>query len=332
MKRVVGSWSALLFLVACSGNDAHVVDHRTPGGASSPPGQTPVDPGAPAGGGGGSGTGAPAAPPPPAAPDGPWPGSNVIFLPWPQQRSLSNPSWGAMLNDLVQHVPTIYGNQYDEPSDPIAWGQIATIGIDGHLRTYVNPYGASGKNAVGVYVTKDRMAFVLEPAIKLAKVLPYVPPSLRGALFADSMQNATQDWNDTPTYVLDEWTTYVNAAEVAVELGTSGAWTAPRSGAVDGALEFTIYVLALVQAVDDLAGATYADTTQLHEFVAWNAERALGLYAAGAALPVFASSSGAALAAGWKSNADAAGLRNFARKIYGGKYCTKVLGITPATE
>jgi hypothetical protein len=328
-------------LLACSGNDARIPKRNLGTGA---------DPTSPAGGPGGGGSGADGAEGAAGAPgagsgtgagsgagssspadDGPWPGSQVIFLPFAAQRAMSNPAWGAALTDLVQHVPPIYGGQYDEPADPIAWGEIATIGIDGHLRVYVNPYAASGQAANGFYVMKDRMAFVLEPAVTLTQALSYVPASLEGALYASSLSPGVADWDATPTYVLDEWITQTNGAEVAVELGTSGAWTAPRH-ALDGALELTLDALALAAATEALDPTYFAAEPQLRELVAWNAERALGLYRAGVALPVYASPDAAALYAAWKTSADASGLRNFARRAFGAKFCTKVLDIAAAME
>ncbi len=316
-------------LVGCSGDDARV-PKRLVGGTPGSGGESGEVPGSATGST--PATPAPVAPPAPPPVDGPWPGSGVVFLPFPAQRARSNPAWGAMLTDLAQHVPPMYGAQYDEPGDPIAWGEIATIGIGGYLRGYENPYASSGKNANGFYVTKDRMAFVLEPGLTLTKVLSYLPSGIRGPLYGNYMAGAVGDWDATPSYVLDEWITFTNGSEVAVELGAAGKWTSPRPDAIRDTLEFTIYGLALAAATEANDPTYYAAEPQLRELVAWNAERALGLYRAGSALPVFASPDNDALYAAWTTSEDGIPLRNFARRAFGAKYVTKVLGIGATPE
>jgi hypothetical protein len=260
---------------------------------------------------------------------GPWPGSSLVILPFAVQKQASGAGWGTALTDIVRHIPTTYGTQYDVPQDFIAWGDVGTLGIDGHLRIYQN---VTGQRANGFYLMKDRFALVVEPpTTRVTSVAPYVPASLRGSRFQSYLVDQAVTWDDTPTFILDQWNCETNGSEVAVELGTAGSFATPRDG-VSGALEFTVYSLALGLAVENLDASYLATYTQFREFLAWEAERAMGLYRAGAVLPSLASTTQDAYYAAWKTSADGKALRNFARRTFDAAYVTKVLEIAAATE
>lgn len=318
----------LLLATACSGNDAWIRrPYESPAGADAPPAH-------PTGGGSGNGT-------KPRSVDGgsdggddggPWPGSDVILLPFGQQKTANVAQCGAVLTDLAQHLPSMYGTQYDLPTDCIAWGEALTIGIDSHVTSYLNPYAAKGVAAGGFYVTKGQMAFVVEPAAtKLSDVAPHVPASLHGPTFQRNLVDAVADFDSMPTELLDEWVLQTNGADVAVELGAAGMIASPRDG-VSGALELTIYALAFGATVEAIEPAAWKTSKQLVEFLAWHAQRAMTLYRTGAAMAPYTAASQAALYAAWKTSADAKPLRNFARRTFGGAYVTKVLEIGGATE
>lgn len=318
-----------LALAGCGGDDAAPLlrSHETDG--TMPP------PAAPSGGPTSASPAPPPAPAPaptpttPPVPMAPWPGSQLQFLTFPAQKMASGASWGTALTDIVRHLPSSYGNQYDFPDDRITWGHETTHGINSHVRNSLN---TTGKRANGFYLMKDRAALVVEPPTTLlANVGTYVPASLRGSRYKTYLVDQVSGWNDTPTYVYDEWVAYTNGSEVGVELAKSGSWTEWRDG-VAGTLEFTIYALALGLAVETKDAAYFASYTQFREFLAWNAERAMNLYRAGAVLPVFAWTTQDNYYTAWKTSADAIPLRNFARRTFGEAYCTKVLEITAAKE
>lgn len=251
------------------------------------------------------------------------------MLPFGPQKSAGAAGWGSALTDIVRHLPSSYGHQYDFPDDRITWGHETTHGINSYLRNYLN---GTGKKANGFYLMKDRYALVVEPpTVRLADVGPYVPASLRGSRYQTYLVQQVSGWDDTPTYVFDEWVAYTNGSEVGVELAKGGSWTTWRDG-VAGTLEFTVYALALGLAVEKLDAAYSTSYPQFREFLAWSSERAMNLYRAGSVLPVFAWATQDAYLAAWKTEADAVPLRNFARRAFGGVYCTKVLEIGPAAE
>jgi len=249
-------------------------------------------------------------------------------LPFAVQKAGAGATWGTALTDIIRHLPTSYGTQYDFPDDRITWGHEVTHGINSHLRNYLN---VTGKKANGFYLMKDRFTLVVEPAVLLANVGPLVPASLRGSRYQTYLVDQVSGWNDTPTYVFDEWVAYTNGSEVGVELATSGSWTTWRDG-VAGTLEFTVYALALGLAVETLDPTYFKGYANFREFLAWNTERAMNLYRAGAVLPAFTWATQDAYYAAWKTSPDGATLRNFARRTFGAAYCTKVLAIAAAKE
>jgi hypothetical protein len=334
---VIGGVTALATLGACSGDYARVrgtssdgtlpAPGATGGGGGSGSGSATNGNGATGGSGGGSGAGADGGAD--SAVTGPWPGSNLAMLPWSVQKMASGAGWGSVLTDIVEHIPTTYGTQYDVPDDLVAWGVVGTLGIDSHLRVYEN---VTGQRADGFYLLKDRFALVVEPPkTKVSDVAAYVPASLRGSRFQSYLVDQAATWNDTPTFILDQWNCETNGSAVAVELATAGAFATPRDG-VSGALEFTVYSLALGLAVETLDTSYFTTYAQFREFLAWEAERAMGLYRAGAALTSLAAATQDAYYAAWKTSADGKALRNFARRTFGAAYVTEVLEIAAATE
>ncbi|MBX3209392.1 MAG: hypothetical protein KF764_30445 [Labilithrix sp.] len=315
---------ATLGVPACSGDSAQMIPLPV-GGASATEPSPRGDGGAPTSASGVADAGAGAAD---AGPDAPWPGSQVLFFTFPEQRQGTHPSWGAALTDLVRHLHPTY-SQYDYPSERITWGQQVSFGISSHLRF---AYNVTGKPANGFYVMKDRATLVVEPAIRLEDVAPRVPASLRGPRYQPYLVTPTRDWNDTPTFVLEEWVSFTNGSEVGVGLVAEGLWGTTTRDAVGGTLELTVYALAFGRAVDELDPTYFTKNPLTREFLAWNAERAMGLYAEGMKVPAFADGANEAYRATWTKAADAAPLRNFARQLFGASYCVKVLGISAAKE
>lgn len=264
-----------------------------------------------------------------AGAEGPWPGSQVFFFHFPAQKQASHPSWGTALTDIVRHLHPTYGSQYDYPDDRITWGTLVSHGISSHLRF---AYNVTGKPANGFYVMKDRATLVVEPAIHLADVAPRVPASLRGARFQSAVVGPVKDWNDMPTFILEQWIASTNGSEVGIDLVEQGLWGTTTRDAVGATLELSVYALAFGLAVEQLAPTYFGQNPLTRELLAWNIERAMGVYAEGSKLAPFANAAQQDYATKWKTATDAAPLRNFARRLFGGTFCVKVLGIAAANE
>ena len=120
----------------------------------------------------------------------------------------------------------------------------------------------------GFYVTQGRGVVLKEPRISKSIVAGYVPATLRGPRFNLYLINQTE-WNDTPTYILDEWVAYVNDARVGAE-----EKVADRTDAMFGTLEFSVYATALAMAVKERDPDYWKSNEQFRNFLIWHLHEA----------------------------------------------------------
>jgi hypothetical protein len=312
--------------VACgiSGPAGNKDDDDGEGGSQG--GGGPSGPGA--GGSGGTSTGQPSGGSAGAGATGPggeggsgFPEGNVEWFDWPSQQSRSGSAWGSALTDIANHLPSSYGTTYDDP-DLVTFGHETSHGIHAHLRNYEN---TTGEQANAFYVLDDKAALVVEPNITKSAVAAYVPPSLRDFRYSTYVTGAP-DWDDTPLYLWDEWNAYVNGAAVGVNRVEEGVW---NEGWRDqsGNLEFVVYAMAVGMAVSELDPGYFTSYAQFREFLKWNTERAMALFAQHQSMPEFETESVAQYYDTLKTSADAEDLRTFIRTTYGDAWASSVMGL-----
>lgn len=243
---------------------------------------------------------------------------------WTSQHTASNAAWGAQLTDIIRHLPRSYGDTYAD-SDLVTYGHETTHGINSHLR---NNFNTTGRRANGFYCLNDRGVIIAEPNMRKSAVAAYVPASLRGSRFSLYI-SGSPDWDDTPTYVFDEWVSYTNGSEVGVGLARAGLWRYGWRDAVAGSLEFTVYALALGMAVEARDPTYFRDNTAFRSFLAWNARRAMDLFRAGSVMESFRWDTQDSYYRALRESPDAEALREFARRTYGRAWAAEVLGVAP---
>jgi hypothetical protein len=258
------------------------------------------------------------------------PGEHVSWFSYPvQQPSKSGASWGKALTDIAQHLPSKYGDTYWD-SDLITAGHETTHGINSELRNYHNK---TGKRANGFYVLDGKGVIIVEPNIRKSAVATYVPASLRGSRYSLYITGQIA-WDDTPTYVFDEWVAYTNGGAVGVDLVQKGLWKYGWRDGVNGQLEFVVYAVALGMAVEKGDPTYWAsdDGKQFKEFLAWNTKRAMDLYRLGMVMPDFKWDSQDKYYAAMKSSTDAAAWRAFADRLFGAEWAAEVLYGAPHVD
>lgn len=104
------------------------------------------------------------------------------------------------------------------------------------------------KNVNGFYAGDGRGIIIENPNLTIRDIIPYIPHSVRGYRFELYFVKQLGDWNDVPTYPIDEWTSYIAGAECAVDDIKNGL-KIQKSDYVSGSLEFSIYCAALAMAV-----------------------------------------------------------------------------------
>lgn len=257
------------------------------------------------------------------------PGSQLAFQSYPVQKSASDPgNWGSVLLDIEKHLPSSYGTQYQD-SDKQTHGHETTHGINSDIRNYHNK---TGKKANGFYLLESRAVVLVEPGILKNKVAAFVPSALRGFRFPTYITGQTA-WDDTPTYVFDEWIAYINGSTVGVNRYEEGKWSGTPGttyGVVDGALEFSIYAIALARAVHQLDPQYVQTYPQFDEFVAFNLVRAMDVFRQGDKIPPFQIGSQKTLFAALMSAAGAP-LRDFVAQRWSQAFADRVFLGTPMT-
>ena len=255
-------------------------------------------------------------------------GDHVAFTAYPvQQPSKTGSDWGTALTDIAQHLPASYGDTYWD-ADYMTAGHETTHGINSELR---NNWNKTGKKANGFYVLSDRAAIVVEPNIRKSDCAPYIPASLHGSRYDLYIAGQTE-WDDTPTYVFDEWIAYTNGGTVATDLVQKGLYKGGWTDAVMGQLEFVVYGVAVAMAVEKGEPAYWssADGAQFKEFVAFSIKRAMDVYRIGAKMDSFKWDQMDAFYAKMVSSPDAEPWRAFARRVFGEAWADEVIfGTTP---
>ncbi len=276
------------------------------------------------------------APPPPAVqtqdPPGPGaaptpyaggPGQQVTFLKFPVQKTATDPGgWGPLLTDIEGHLPSSYGNQYYD-NDRLTHAHETTHGINSELR---NNYNKTGKQANGLYVLEDRGVILEEPNLRKSAVIPFIPAALQGSRYGLYILGQ-QAWDDTPTYIFDEWVAYTNAGAVGVDRVKRGLWKEPWQDGVMGQLEFTVYGLALGLAAEKGDPTYFQQNKQFREFLAWQTDRAMSLFREGQKMTAFTWAQQDAYYAKLQTDASAQPIRDFLTRTYGVGFMTRVLGL-----
>ena len=248
------------------------------------------------------------------------PGAGVEFFAYPAQTAASNPGWGPVMTDVIQHLPSSYGNTYYD-SDKITYCHEQSHGIHSHIRNNLND---TGERANGFYVPGDKAIAIVEPNLRKSAAGPYVPQSLRGSRFSLYITGQGA-WDDTPLYIFDEWNSYVNGSACGVDLVQRGLWNAGWRDGVMGTIEFVVYSLALAMAVRDLDPVYFESNVRFREFLAYNLRRSMEVYRTGAAMEVFAWDRQDAYYLNLQTSPDAAEMRTFARDIFGEAWADSVL-------
>jgi hypothetical protein len=171
-------------------------------------------------------------------------------------------SVGLVLVDIPQYREPKTNRLYDETlsySKSVPFGDEhgrstnvheTVHGINNQLR---NQYKIQlKKNINGFYAGHGRGIIIENPKLTIRDIIPYIPNSVRGYRFNLYFVQQLGDWNDVPTYPIDEWTAYIAGAECAVDDIRNGL-EIPKSDYVSGSLEFSIYctVLAMVVSKKD---------------------------------------------------------------------------------
>lgn len=204
-------------------------------------------------------------------------------------RNSNNIELGSVLNDIESHMPEkhIYRD-----NDKITWGHETTHGINSNLRLefsktsvvlsdntikeikylggmindiHGKPVFKSFAGINAFYLTNDKIIVLNEPNTTVAEIAKNVPQSLKGGVYNLYLINQAKYWNDTPLYIFDEWSAYVNGSLVRLDLSIK-----ERSETVLYMLEFNVYAICIpmITEVDE----------EVKNYLKWNIKRSMKIY------------------------------------------------------
>lgn len=257
----------------------------------------------------------------------------IPWLTFPALRDVTDPAWGAVLTDVMQHLTAADAAHWTDGgagnSERATDAHEGTHGIHFSLRYARQQEGGFevGAKVNTLYVLDDRYVMLLEPPMSKAEVAARVPQPLRAFRF--QLYVAEQEgWNDRPLYLWDEWVAYTNDCATMIDREQAGLTEdlAVLHDSVQGPLEFSVYALATLLALSEEAPQHLADHPALAAFTAWNLRRAFELYELGRTIPRLRWEESEAYVAELRTGASAAALRDLARALWGPDWTKEVMG------
>lgn len=141
-----------------------------------------------------------------------------------------------------------------------------------------------GKPAL--YIGGNKYIFFSNPKMTKDRIAQFVPDDLRGSRFQLYIAGS-KDWSDFPNYVLDEAQAYITGFTVGVELVESGKYREGNTDYIMSIIEFSIYALALVHAIDKFDKPYYEREPEFIKYIGWFLRRSRSLYNKGVLMKEF---------------------------------------------
>jgi hypothetical protein len=236
-------------------------------------------------------------PEPPIMPVPPAPVQSPTFTNYPP---IAESKEKGVLADINSHVSNSFGG-----SDKITEAHENTHQINSDAR---NKFG---QNRNAFYVLNNKIVLVSEPSTTIRAVASKVPSSLRGDVYNLYLVQQAGDWNDTPLYILDEWSAYLNGSACRLDEGITS-----RAETVKYSLEFAVYSICV-------AWESKSQDEQLKLFLIWQIERLMKIYKDSSHLGNLAFSDNYLNLI--KTKEDAANFRSFCHQYFGSDWCKKIL-------
>lgn len=168
-----------------------------------------------------------------------------------------------------------------------------------------------------LYCLNGNIVIVREPNITMRHVTKYIPKKLQSYRYKLYFVEQLQNWDDAPSYILDEWIAYILGSKCAVEDHQKGINT-HKSDAVSGCLDFSIYATAFAMAVKEHDPEYWEKHTEFKEIIQYHliqAEKTLGQ---GLDIREFNSESQDTLYNNLLYDSDSVDIRNFLIKEFNG--------------
>jgi hypothetical protein len=188
-------------------------------------------------------------------------------------------------------------------------------GITSELRNFYQR--ALNKKLNAFYVLNSKSIVLEESNIDMRLVTKYIPSALKSYRYNLYFEKNISDWNDMPSYIIDEWNSYILGSMSAVEDYHSGKLT-ERVDAVSGCLDFSIYSICFAMAVCDNDKEYWNTYPQFKNTIKFLLSRAEKTFFEGMLIDNFKTPSQTQLYQSLLTHPDAEKLRNFLNKEFDG--------------
>lgn len=162
-----------------------------------------------------------------------------MLIDYPEQaKNLTDPS---LLADIANHCKD--WSYYRVAGSDVTSGHEATHGIHAQLRNELNVQN-------GFYLGYGKAVTLASPKCRKSDAIKHIPEFFRKMRYPTYVSGQSE-WDNTPLYIFDEWSAYINGAFVASDLYHRGKY---EEGARDndyGPIEFVAYGIAICMAAKD---------------------------------------------------------------------------------
>lgn len=186
------------------------------------------------------------------------------------------------------------------------------------IHSYLRNNHASGR-ANGFYCLEGRGVIIDEPRIRKHQVIEFLPENLRSYRF-DLYISGQTEWDDTPLYLVDEWTAYVLGGMTGVEDVQTGRYRGGWTDGVSGCLDFSIYVMALSMTIQKYDVQYWESNQQYRRFLVWWLKEAEKTFIAGRMMEEFKWDKQDKLLIEFLTSDSAEDMREFSNKYLGGAW------------
>jgi hypothetical protein len=245
----------------------------------------------------------------------PRPAKNGLFLTDVDKHR--NIAGNTIYSDVLNHS---FGEPYGDHHGRRINVHETSHGITSELRNF---YEKAIKKKLNVFYILNGKCIVLEESnISMRLVTQYIPINLRSYRYNLYFVKGLQDWNDMPSYILDEWNAYILAGKNSVEDFHNGL-IKEKVDAVSGCLDFSIYSVCFAMAVkehDIEYWNFYPQFKNTIKYLLIEAERTFG---EGMKIENFRNSSQTQLFDRLQNDKDAENIRSFLKQEFEGIFLIK---------
>lgn len=190
-------------------------------------------------------------------------------------------------------------------------------GITSDLRNFYQVILNKKINAF--YVLNSKAIILEESNVHMRSVTRYIPNILRSYRYNLYFEKNIGDWDDMPSYIIDEWNSYILGSMSAVEDHQNGILN-ERVDAVSGCLDFSIYAVCFAMAIHDQDFEYWDTYPQFKHTIKFLLIRAEKTYNEGLAIDNFKNKKQQELHDTLLYHPDASKIRDFLNKEFDGMF------------